>query len=146
MVFLFTWLQEQISCWPCPQSIRDFAETAESDPGEAALLSRDRWVYGMKNFFEDISASMWWETTQRMVGTEDPAQLFEAEGKLGKVPKLQRLSSYDVLVALDQSLRAAGLSLADFSSASCSKHSKAAKTEGAACFYFLISCRKNIEK
>jgi hypothetical protein len=138
MVFLFTWLQEQISCWPCPQSIRDFAETAESDPGEAASLARDRWVYGMKNFFEDISASMWWETTQRMVGTEDPAQLLEPEGKLGKVPKLQRLSSYDVLVALDQSLRAAGLSLADFSSASCSRHCKTAKTESVACFYILI--------
>jgi hypothetical protein len=80
MVFLFTWLQEQISCWPCPQSVRDFAETAETDPGQAALLARDRWVYGIKNFFEDISASMWWETTKRMVGTEDPAQLLDAEG------------------------------------------------------------------
>ena len=119
MVFLFTWLQEQISCWPCPQSVRDFAETAESDPGQAASLARDRWVYGMKNFFEDISASIWWETTTRMVGTDDPAQLLDSEKKLGKVPKLQRLSSYDVLVALDQSLRTAGLSLADFSPASC---------------------------
>jgi hypothetical protein len=144
MVFLFTWLQEQISCWPCPQSVRDFAETAETDPGQAALLARDRWVYGIKNFFEDISASMWWETTKRMGGTEDPAQLLDAEGKLGKVPKLQRLSSYDVLVALDQSLRTAGLSLADFSSASCSKHNKAAQKALPAYYsliFFLIPCR-----
>jgi hypothetical protein len=119
MVFLFTWLQEQISCWPCPQIIRDFAETAESDPALAASLARDRWVYGMKNFFEDISGSIWWETTERMDSREDPARLLDSKGKSGKVPKLQRLSSYDVLVALDQSLRAAGLSLANFSSSCC---------------------------
>jgi hypothetical protein len=47
----FTWLQEQISFWPCPQTIRDSTETAESDPVVATAIARDRWVCGMKNFF-----------------------------------------------------------------------------------------------
>ena len=119
MVLFFTWLQEQISCWACPQTIRDFAETAESNPVLAAAASRDRWVYGMKNFFEDISDSLWWETTARMVGTDDPAQNDQGKPKFGKVPKLQRLSSHDVMLALDNCLRSAGLSLAMFSKQSC---------------------------
>ena len=97
----------------------------------------------MKNFFEDISASIWWETTTRMVGTDDPAQLLDSEKKLGKVPKLQRLSSYDVLVALDQSLRTAGLSLADFSPASCintmqKKQKALSRYIFSDCFYIII--------
>jgi len=119
MVLFFTWLQEQISFWPCPQTIRDFTETAESDPVVATAIARDRWVYGMKNFFEDISASLWWETTARMVGTDNPAETVDCEPKFGKVPKLQRLSSHDVMLALDNCLRSAGLSLASFSQQSC---------------------------
>ena len=124
MVLFFTWLPEQISFWACPQTIRDFTETAESDPVIAVAASRDRWVYGMKNFFEDISDSLWWETTARMVGTDDPAQNDQGKPKFGKVPKLQRLSSHDVMLALDNCLRSAGLSLAMFSKQSCVSKNK----------------------
>ena len=113
MVLFFTWLPEQISFWACSLTIRDFTETAESDPVIAAAASRGHWVYGM-NFFEDISDSLRWETTACMFGTDDPAQNVEGKSKFGKVPKLQRLSSHDVMLALDYCLHSARRSLAMF--------------------------------
>ena len=116
MVFFFTWLEEQIVSWPCPQIIRDFAAQAEAEASALGATARDRWVYGVKNFFEDLSATHWWASAAQK---EPSARPDLPDSCWAKVPRPARLSSHDFLVALDNFLRGAGLSLSSFASLGC---------------------------
>ena len=116
MVFFFTWLEEQIVSWPGPQIIRDFAVQADAEASTLGATARDRWVYGMKNFFEDLSATHWWASAAQK---EPSARPDLPDASWAKVPRPARLSSHDFLVALENCLRGAGLTLSSFASLSC---------------------------
>ena len=89
----------------------DQREGATAD--EATQL---RWEAGVRHFFSNFNTTAWAEVEEQSELTPD--QVASCGGRApeeqDKIPRLARLSSHDLLVALDNALRSCNLSLRHF--------------------------------
>lgn len=120
LVSFAVWPGNQASLWLAPQIVRDFAtqlnQSEDAVADEATVL---RWECGMRLFFCNFDRTAWQQSEEQADGgleaTEETAG-GRAPEETDKIPRLARLSSYDLLVALDNALRSCHLSLRHFAS------------------------------
>jgi hypothetical protein len=96
----------RISFWPALQILRDFAPQHEHKLGQVEAGVVDRWIFGMRRFFADLSS------------LQQGSQNCSAGANLKTLPAPNRMSAHDLLVALDNALRSLGYELVDFLSES----------------------------
>jgi hypothetical protein len=96
----------RICFWPALQILRDFAFQHEHKLGKVEASLVDRWIFGMRHFFADLSS------------LQQGSQNCSAGANLKTLPAPNRMSAHDLLVALDNALRSLGYELVDFLSES----------------------------
>jgi hypothetical protein len=108
-------LQQNWHLWLPPQAVRDFAPQAEHQlcsPGDSLQA---RWSLGLQNFFRDFSEHAWKKTSgEPSREASEKTKPARARNTTEGVAGHERMSSYDLLVCLDNALRSLGLGLASF--------------------------------
>jgi hypothetical protein len=108
-------LQQNWHLWLPPQAVRDFAPQAEHQlcsPGDSLQA---RWSLGLKIFSKDFSEHAWKNTSgEPSREASEKTKPARARNTTEGVAGHERMSSYDLLVCLDNALRSLGLGLASF--------------------------------
>ena len=137
MVTFALFLEKSAHGWLPVQAVRDFTPQIIHNLQTVSLASNQRWIFGLQNFFQDFSAEFWKDAEAKSGTKNGRAEDGRAENDEAGEPQdgrafqksnvaaskrkqpaaaaiPARLSSYDLLVCLDNALAQVGLPFQSF--------------------------------